>query len=119
MATPSSKGGFATFGGPDGSSVSLSGSTITHNEADGGKGGVGGNGGDGEGGGAFVGTGATLAVTGSTIAYNKAEGGVGVAGGSNGQGEGGGVYHDGTFTFDVTTVIAHNHASTSGDDIFS
>ena len=38
---------------------------------------------------------------------------------SDGQGIGGGVYNLGTFTFDVTTVIAHNHASTSNDDIFT
>jgi hypothetical protein len=29
-----------------------------------------------------------------------------------------GVYNLGTFIFDVTTVIAHNHASTSNEDIF-
>jgi hypothetical protein len=32
-------------------------------------------------------------------------------------GIGGGVYTLGTFTYDVATVIVHNHASTSGDDL--
>jgi hypothetical protein len=31
---------------------------------------------------------------------------------------GSGVYNLGTFTVDITTVIAHNHASTSKDDLF-
>jgi hypothetical protein len=29
---------------------------------------------------------------------------------------GGGVYNLGTFLFDATTIIAHNHAATSHDD---
>ena len=33
------------------------------------------------------------------------------------QGIGGGIYTLGAFTPDALTVIAHNHASTSGDDI--
>jgi hypothetical protein len=40
------------------------------------------------------------------------------AGGTDGQGVGGGLYSLGTFTFDISTVIAKNHASTSNDDIF-
>jgi hypothetical protein len=32
---------------------------------------------------------------------------------------GGGVYNLGTFTDDVLTVIAGNHASSSNDDIFT
>ena len=35
-----------------------------------------------------------------------------------GDGVGGGVSNLGTFTFDADTVITHNHASTSNDDIF-
>jgi hypothetical protein len=31
---------------------------------------------------------------------------------------GGGVYNLGTFLFDLATVIHHNHASTSNDDIY-
>ena len=57
-------------------------------------------------------------VTGSTVTHNRAKGGEGDDGGSDGQGVGGGVYNDGTFAFDLATVIAHNHASTSNDDIF-
>ena len=56
------------------------------------------------------------AVSGTTITYNRAEGGEGDKGGGGGQGIGGGVYNLGTFSFDATTVIAHNHASTSNDD---
>ena len=54
----------------------------------------------------------------STIANNKALGGEEGAGGSDGHGVGGGVYNLGTFISDVTTVIAHNHASTSDDNTF-
>jgi hypothetical protein len=98
--------------------VSLSGSTISHNRALGGDGGPGGNGGNGFGGGAFIGTGASLSVTAGTITRNHANGGSGNDGGSDGQGIGGGVYNLGTFAFDVTTVIKKNHASTSNDDLF-
>jgi hypothetical protein len=104
-------GGFSTFGISDSSSASLNGSTLSNNLAIGGAGGAGGN---GSGGGVFVGTGAALTVTGSTTTKNHANGG---AGGVGGQGVGGGVYNLGTFTFDVTTVIAGNHASTSNDNI--
>jgi hypothetical protein len=54
----------------------------------------------------------------STITANHANGGAADPGGSDGQGIGGGVYNLGAFTFDVATVIAFNHASTSNDDIF-
>lgn len=106
------------FGRPDNSSVTLSGSTLSHNLALGGGGESGGNGGNGFGGGAFVGTGGSLSVAAGTIAENRAIGGSGDDGGSDGQGIGGGVYHQGTFTFDGTTVIQKNHASTSNDDVF-
>ena len=54
------------------------------------------------------------------IVLNQADGGPGGTGGSDGQGIGGGVYISplGTFTFDAFTIIAHNHASTSNDNIF-
>jgi hypothetical protein len=39
-------------------------------------------------------------------------------GDSQGQGIGGGVYNLGKLSRDVATVIKHNHASTSNDDIF-
>jgi hypothetical protein len=81
--------------------------------------GNGGNGGNGFGGGIYyIASGAKVSVTGSTITHNRAQGGEGDDGGSDGQGIGGGVYDLGTFTFDMKTVIAHNHASTSNDDIF-
>jgi hypothetical protein len=34
-------------------------------------------------------------------------------------GQGAGVYSRGRFTCDVTTVIAHDHAATSNDDLFA
>jgi hypothetical protein len=59
-------------------------------------------------------------VTGSTITHNQAEGGQGgSSGGTAGQGLGGGVYiAGGALTLDAATIIAHNDASTSNDDIF-
>jgi hypothetical protein len=44
------------------------------------------------------------------VTLNEAEGATGI---------GGGVYNLGSFTFDVFTIIAHNHASTSGDNVGS
>jgi hypothetical protein len=88
---------------------------ISFNAAIGGFGNAGGN---GFGGGIYIATGGAVNVTHGTITYNLAQGGLGSGGGSNGKGIGGGVYHLGVFTFDPTTVIAHNHASTSNDDIF-
>jgi hypothetical protein len=46
---------------------------------------------------------------------NEADGG---AGSTSGAGIGGGVFNVGTFSFDATTVINRNHASTSNDNIF-
>jgi hypothetical protein len=60
----------------------------------------------------------SVSVTASGVINNRAQGGEGEDGGSDGQGIGGGVYNLGLFTFDVATVIAHNHASTSNDDTF-
>jgi hypothetical protein len=57
-------------------------------------------------------------VTTSSISFNQAMNGHGNQGGSDGQGVGGGVCNRGTFTFDAFTLIAHNHASTSNDDLF-
>jgi hypothetical protein len=62
--------------------------------------------------------GSTLTVTASTITDNQAQAGKGRAGGSDGLGLGGGVYNLGSFAFDVFTVIALNHASTSNDDLY-
>jgi hypothetical protein len=62
----------------------------------------------------------SLTVTGSTVTHNDADGGAAGAGGSAGQGIGGGLYlaAGGSVCIDVNTVIVHNHASTSNDDIF-
>jgi hypothetical protein len=87
---------------------------ITGNQARGGEGEGGGN---GQGGGVWVGGGA-VTVSASRITDNRARGGEGEGGGTDGLGVGGGVYNLGTFSFDVFTVIRHNHASTSNDDGF-
>jgi hypothetical protein len=99
--------------------VNDAGSTFSYNLA---IGGLGITGGSGLGGGIYVAApstpllgppnSATVNLIGSTVAGNMALGAPG------GQGVGGGVYNLGTFTFDVTTVIHHNHASTSNDDIY-
>jgi hypothetical protein len=57
-------------------------------------------------------------VVASDISSNQALGGLGDGSGTDGLGVGGGVYNLGAFLFDPSTVIAHNHASTSHDDIF-
>ena len=95
---------------------------IVGNQALGGAGGQGANGGDGLGGGVAVANGASAALIDSLDAFNDALGGEEGhgQGGSDGQGVGGGVYvfSGGTFSFDATTDIKHNHASTSNNDIF-
>ncbi len=104
----------------DASTLSLKNdSTLEQNNAQGGEGGTGGNGGDGLGGGLVAFAGASATVTDSTITENDADGGHKGAKGSNGQGVGGGVYDLGTFATDVLTVIKHNHASTSNDNLFT
>jgi hypothetical protein len=158
FATAGVGGGIAVgsldlFGFPDASSITVSGSTLSVNLAQGGDGGRGGNGGDAWGGslaalggtatisnstldynaaiggdgqdggnafggGIYVAGGTTVGVTHSTITRNRADGGASDDAGSDGLGEGGGVYRLGIFTFDGTTLIAHNHASTKGDDMF-
>jgi hypothetical protein len=55
---------------------------------------------------------------GCLVSLNEAQGGAAGTGGSGGAGVGGGVFNLGTFAFDATTLIAHNHASTSSDNIF-
>ncbi len=97
--------------------VTVSSTAVGHNLAQGGEGGNGGDGGDGLGGGLFNDTHSGLSVAASTITHNQAKGGKGKGGGSDGEGVGGGVYNLGTFAFDVFTVIAHNQASTSNDDV--
>ena len=56
--------------------------------------------------------------TNSTVTNNDADGGKGHGGGAAGLGRGGGVDDLGSLTVDVFTLIAHNHASTSNDDVF-
>jgi hypothetical protein len=111
---------FSVSGNPvvDNSTLHVTDSTLACNQAIGGHGGSGGNGGDGLGGGIAVEFGSTAAVTHSRIVYNAAQGGEEGAGGSDGHGVGGGVYNVGSFDFDVTTAIRHNHASTSNDEVF-
>jgi hypothetical protein len=88
------------------------------NTAQGGAGASGGNGGNGFGGGLFIDAGASDTVLSSVITNNQADGGAAGTGGSAGQGIGGGVYNLGTFDLDAASVIHHNHASTSNDDVF-
>jgi hypothetical protein len=94
--------------------ATLSNSTLDHNAA------IGGNGedrGNGFGGGAYVASGATVSAVDNTITHNRAKGGD-CDDGSDGLGEGGEVYDLGAFTADTVTVLAHNHASTNGDNLF-
>jgi hypothetical protein len=106
-------GGFANVSPLRSATLSVSSTTVDHNKALGGDGVGGGN---GLGGGLYNDATSTLALTGVTVEYNLALGGFGLAG--FGQGIGGGVYTLGTFSFDSTTVIKKNHASTSNDNIF-
>jgi hypothetical protein len=78
-------------------------STLSHNEADSDGGGA------GLGGGAYNDATSSLALTHSLVTKNAANGS---------PGEGGGVYNLGTLTVDIFTIIEHNHASTSNDDVF-
>jgi hypothetical protein len=88
-----------------------------------GAGAAGGSGGDGLGGGIFNGGASPfgtpdLSLHGCQVLFNEADGGTGGSGGSDGAGIGGGVFSPGTFAFDAMTLIAHNHASTSNDNLF-
>jgi hypothetical protein len=55
-----------------------------------------------------------------TITDNQASGGAAGAGRNAGQGVGGGLYFvpGGIACLDVVTIVRHNHASTSNDDLF-
>jgi len=123
------------YGLTNASAVTVSNSTLQHNQA---QGGIGGN---GDGGGIANVLDATTTVASSTIFQNQANGGWGGAGLGGGAyddatsslaladcsvtqnqangfpGIGGGIYTLGTFGYDATTVIKDNHASTSGDNI--
>jgi hypothetical protein len=118
------------IGNIEGSSLTVSSCTLSGNQASGGEGGSGANGGNGFGGGIFndglstdpanSGTPAILTVTGSSITDNQAGGGAAGSGGTAGQGVGGGLYLSpgGSACLDVVTIVRHNHASTSDDDVF-
>lgn len=81
--------------------TSVAGSIVTQNRANGG-------GRPGLGGGAYNDATSTLALTDSLVTENDANGSPGI---------GGGIYTLGTFSYDSSTVIKDNHASTSGDNI--
>ena len=80
----------------------MSNSTLADNAA------IGFGGGEGAGGGIFNDATSTLTLNDVLVTQNQATGPTGI---------GGGVYTLGTFTYDSQTVIKHNHASTSGDNI--
>jgi hypothetical protein len=116
------------MGSPGGgtNAFDVSDSTINSNQATGGAGGdsdggEGGNGGDGHGGGLFVDTLSVLTIDDSTVIHNKAIGGEegsGLSDGSEGQGLGGSAYLAGPGSSRRNTRIAHNFASTSGDNVY-
>jgi hypothetical protein len=120
---PSGSGGDAWGGGLAalaGATLTVTSSAAEHNSAVGGDGGPGGNGGDGYGGGMFEDAMSSLTLTGVTVEHNLAIGGAAGAGGSDGEGVGGGLYitPGGVACADLLTVIAHNRASTSADEVF-
>jgi hypothetical protein len=123
------------------STVTISNSTLEHNQARGGRDAAG-NGGDGWGGAIASLFSAAANVTGSTVADNLAIGGAGGNGygggafndatssfalstsvvtgnhANGGEGIGGGVYNLGNLDVDGLTLLLENHASTSHDDLF-
>jgi hypothetical protein len=104
----------------DTSALSLAGSTLSFNVAQGGTGAAESDGGNGLGGGVFV-LGTTAASIDDTlIALNAAFGGSPGAGGASGQGLGGGIYIDAgaDVTLSKSTRVMLNFASTSDDNIF-
>jgi hypothetical protein len=100
-----------------GGTADLSNCQIMSNLAVGGAGVGGGSGGNGLGGAIFIagtspfGT-PKLTLEDSQVQHNEADGAAG------GVGIGGGVFNVGVFSFDASTVINNNHASTSNDNIF-
>jgi hypothetical protein len=109
----------ALRGHSDHSQITVTGCAIAGNVAVGGAGSVGANGGNGLGGGMAIASGCTASVVASFIEFNDALGGDAGPGGTDGQGVGGGVYvfAGGDFTYDATTVIKRNRASTSHNNI--
>jgi fibronectin-binding autotransporter adhesin len=111
--------GFVTlFGMTDGSQLTVIDSIVSGNLAQGGTGGAGANGGDGLGGGLYVAATGSATVTDSVITGNDADGGAKGKGSHVGQGYGGGVAYVGSFIKDALTVIDHNDATTSGDNLY-
>ncbi|MFI5458684.1 MAG: beta strand repeat-containing protein [Isosphaerales bacterium] len=104
--------------GTDTSSLSLAGSALIFNVAQGGAGGAGGNGGSGLGGGLFADAVTTAAISNSLLVLNHAIGGEGGSGGTDGNGFGGGIYvTSGASVSLKKTTVALNVASTSNNDI--
>jgi hypothetical protein len=106
--------------GTDTSSLTLAGSALISNAAQGGAGGAGSDGGDGLGGGVYVLGTTTASIDETLIAFNAALGGSAGTGGASGQGSGGGLYIDAGagVTLDTSTEVIFDFASTSDDNIF-
>jgi hypothetical protein len=106
--------------GTDSSSLSLAGSTLIFNAAQGGAGGAGGNGGNGSGGGVYVLGTTTASIDATLITFDAALGGASSTGGASGDGSGGGLYIDAGagVTLSKSSKVILNFASTSADDIF-
>jgi hypothetical protein len=106
----------------DRSTITLSDSVLSSNQAIGGAGDAGSNGGNGFGGGAYNDGQSTLTILTSTISDNQAGGGSDGARRSAGLGEGGGLYvADGGIACLDTFTQAHttnNQATTDYDSIF-
>ncbi len=106
--------------GTDTSSVSVAGSTLIFNAAQGGAGGGGSDGSNGSGGGVYVLGTTTASIDATLITFDAALGGASGAGGASGQGSGGGLYIDtgAGVTLSKSSTVRFNFASTSDDDIF-
>jgi hypothetical protein len=106
--------------GTDTSSVSVAGSALIFNVAQGGAGRAGSNGGNGSGGGAYVLGTTTASIDATLITFDSALGGAAGTGGASGDGSGGGLYIDpgAGVTLSKSSKVRFNFASTSDDDIF-
>ena len=106
--------------GNDTSSVSLAGSTLILNKAQGGVGGAGSDGGDASGGGVYVLGTTTASIDSTLITFDAAMGGAPGAGGASGPGSGGGLLMDAGagVTLSKSSKVLFNFASTGDDDIF-
>ncbi len=104
----------------DTSSVTVVGSVLGFNVAEGGAGGAGSNGGSGQGGGCYVYGGTTATIDDSKVVLNAAYGGAAGAGGLSGQGVGGGLYIGigAGVTLSSANEVVDDYASSNDDDIF-